>query len=490
MDPNGDLNSDKPGSGIADEGVTPPQHSHKRLSQDSTSQRPFKRQKGSFNADYLELLNRDIDDAVHRVCLDDKFDLPPTEVGLTTWSALEKRLFFEAIARLGCLDLSGIASRITSKSIVEVRQYIDFLDEARDLRRRDRGSFLEVAEYPAAVELSEPCCHAQEQAADAISLLQEHRETQREEKKWGCNWNITPKVASKLERGGDDTDQSPPFTQLFHLRRWLKLSGRIFMNSSVPDGNWTFIDDVPPSVWATTFNDFHSLVVSLTKRLVQTTLIISTSRIRDKKELVPKTSGVVRKRDVEAAVASLGMSPNTQQFWNKSARRLRLNVVQDEDSDEEPLTYNQIESLLVDEGDEDIPIEVDTITPKVVSDHDQDGDLSDDSLGDLSDDSLSDPSNDCSEGEKSDSSSARRALKPSIAIERRQEEQAQRYDEHASYKAEVDMWDVLQTKPPMEIPKRQEPGPLERSNVDVESPVKRDWKSQLKYHSEWETSGR
>ncbi|KAF4513544.1 hypothetical protein G6O67_000806 [Ophiocordyceps sinensis] len=263
------------------------------------------------------------------------------------------------------------------------------------------------------------------------------------------------------------------------------------MNSSVPDGNWTFIDDVPPSVWATTFNDFHSLVVSLTKRLVQTTLIISTSRIRDKKELVPKTSGVVRKRDVEAAVASLGMSPNTQQFWNKSARRLRLNVVQDEDSDEEPLTYNQVESLLVDEGDEDIPIEVDTITPKVVSDHDQDGDLSDDSLGDLSDDSLSDPSNDCSEGEKSpDSSSARRALKPSIAIERRQEEQAQRYDEHASYKAEVDMWDVLQTKPPMEIPKRQEPGPLERSNVDVESPVKRDWKSQLKYHSEWETSGR
>ncbi|KAM4056801.1 Homeodomain-like protein [Hirsutella rhossiliensis] len=477
-------------------------HNNKRLIQDSAAHRPFKRQKGRFNADYLELLNRDIDDAAHGVCLDDDFDLPRTQLGLTTWSTLEKRQFFEALARLGRHDLPGIASRVNSKSMVEIKHYINFLEEAHGLRRRlQRRSFLETAEYPAAVELSQPCCHAQEEAADAIALRQEHRETQREEKKWGCHWDISPMVAQRLDHGHDaDASQPLPFAQLFHLGRWLRLSERFFMNSSIPGGNWTFVDHVPPSVWATAFDDFYSLVVSITRRLVQTTLFISMSRIRAKNELIPNTRNIVRKRDAEAAVASLGMAPNARQFWLKSARRLRLNVYQElldqeEGSDEEPMTYDQVESSL-DEGDGDKPVEAGTIKQEAVSDHDQD-DLSDDS----GEDNVSpenqeqrDISREANEvlwysaTDLRDFRGARRALERAIAMERRQEEQAERGDEYASYQAEVEMWEVLQRKPPMDIPKKQDPGPLERSNVDVESiyPMKRDWTSQLKYRSEWE----
>lgn len=476
----------------------------RRLIRDCASHRPFKRQKGAFNADYLELLNRDIDDAAHGVCLDDDFDLPRTQIGLTVWSPLEKRQFFEALARLGRRDLPGIASRVNSKSTVEIKHYIDFLQDAYDLRRHlHRRTLLETAEYPAAVELSQPCCHAQEEAADAVALRQEHRETQREEKKWGCRWNVSPAVAQSLDQAHDADVHPPlPFAQLFHLGRWLRLSERFFMNSSIPGGNWTFVDHAPPSVWATAFDDFYSLVVSITRRLVQTTLFISMSRIRAKKELFPAMRDIVRKGDAEAAVVSLGMPLNAQQFWLKSARRLRLNVYrglsdQGEESDEEPMTYDQVESCLS-EGDEDKLAEASTPEQEALPDRDHGGDSSDDSREDHvspEDQERRDISREANEllwysaADLQDFRGARRALERSIAVERGQEEQAERRDEYASYQAEVGMWDVLQRKPPMEIPRKQEPGPLKRASVDVESiyPRKRDWTSQLKYRSEWET---
>ncbi|POR39484.1 RNA polymerase I-specific transcription initiation factor rrn5 [Tolypocladium paradoxum] len=487
----------------------------KRPAGDAATYRPFKRHKGILNTEYIELLNRDIDDAAHRVCLDDDFNLGHSQIGLTTWSPLEKRQFFEALARLGRHNLPGIASRVNSKSLVEIQHYINFLQDAQGRRRQfDRRSILETAEYPAAVELSQRCCHAQEEASDAVSLRQEQKERQREETKWGSYWDITPRIAVKLDQGQDaDVNQPLPFAQLFHLSRWLRLSDRFFMNSSIPGSNWNYIDDVPPSMWATTFEDFYSLAMSVTRRLVQATLFISMSRIRAKRELFPNTRDIVRRKDVEAAIASLGMPPNAQHHWLKSARRLRLDVYReppdrDEEADQEPMTYDEVETALSDEQDGDGPKQT---KASIVT---QDSASSSSSSSSSSDDGDEVTTNDSDEEKMTpedeeeqeinreaneilwysaaglrDVQGARQALKRRIAMERRQEEQADRRDEHASYQAETAMWSVLQKKPPMDIPKKQDPGRPERSNLDVESiyPVRRDWASQLQYCGEWET---
>ncbi|RDA88052.1 hypothetical protein CP532_5257 [Ophiocordyceps camponoti-leonardi (nom. inval.)] len=467
---------------------------------------PFKRQKGIFNADYLDLLNRDIDDAANRACLEDDFDLPQSQVGLTFWSPLEKQQFFEALARLGRHDLPGIASRVGTKGVIEIRHYLHYLKEACALRNQPgNDSFLEIAEYPAAVELSQQCCHALEQAADAISLKQEIEETKRETKKWGDCWNVTPEVAEKLVVGDEPCGgQHPPaFAELFDVPRWLQLSEQVLMNSSVPGDNWHSVGNDPPSIRATALDDFYSLAVSLTRRLVQTTLFISMSRIRSKRRAVPEIRDVVRKRDVEAAVKSLGLAPNTWHFWLRCARRLRLSVCRQlptrQDSVEEPMTFDELEAELVGEqDDEDVARSEATIQPDEPSTSEDDEELPDESIKDeplSSDEEQEDIAREANEVlwhtavDLRDVDRTRRPLERLIALERRQEEQAQEWDAYASYQAELSMWRMLHETPPPDMPKAQEPGQLERSKLDVESIYfgDGDWTSQLKFRDEWET---
>lgn len=486
----------------------------KRAAEDEEP-RPFKRRGAILNADYLDLLNRDIDDAAHRVCLEDDITLPGSQLGLTYWSPLEKRQFFEALSRLGKYDLPGIAQRIGTKSPIEVKHYLKVLHEAVLTRQsQDRRSFLEPSEYPAAVELTPQCCHAQEEAADAVSIRQDSRESQREEEKWKEHWNVTPKIAAEIDKKqqADDGTQNLAFGKLFHVGRWLKLSERVFMNSSLPGNNWRNIDDRPPSMWATTLDDFHALTLSITRRLVQTTLFISMSRIRAKSELLPSTRNIVRKKDVEAAIASLGLAHNTNEIWLKSARRLKLDVYEsppgrNNEDEEEPMTYDEVEAKLA--GEEppraaSVDSEADRLKLRHESSDDEGDENADSAKGsDDEDASLLDEEARAVNREANevlwysavgirDLKNTRRALKLRIETERRQERHADTVDGFASYAAEADMWDLLEKKPPTEMPKLQHAARAtapQRSNLDVESlyPLNRAWADNLEYHAEWET---
>lgn len=492
------------------------QSPRKRSAEDEPPPRPFKRQRSHLNPDYLDLLNRDIEDAAHRVCLEDDIDLPDSQLGLTYWSPLEKKQFFEALSRLGKHDLPGIAQRIGTKSAIEVKHYLRVLREAVIARRaQDRRFYLEPADYPAAVELTPQCCHAQEEAADAVSVRQETREIQREEGKWQVYWDITPKIAAELEKKQqqqqDDGAANLAFAKLFHVPRWLKLSDRMFMNSSMPGSNWRNIDAKPPSMWATTLDDFHSLALSITRRLVQTTLFISMSRIRAKSELRPETRNIVRKKDVEAAVASLGLSHNANDLWRKSARRLRLNVYEnpptrmdEEEEEEEPMAYEEVEAELSNE--EPRRVESEESDTERVKPEARSGQEADDSAVDDDSDSQGKPRD---EEERAvnrevnevlwysavgirDLQSTRRALRLRVETERRQERHADAMDEYASYTAETDMWELLQKAPPAQRP-RAMPNPTrtppQRSKLDIESlyPMNRTWADDLEYQAEWET---
>ncbi|KAG5927941.1 hypothetical protein E4U42_001533 [Claviceps africana] len=518
----------------------------KRPAEGTSASRPFKRQKGIFNAEYLDLLNRDIDDAARRVCWDEDVQFSKSQIGLTKWSAAEKRQFFEAVSRLGKYDLPGIAARIGTKSEIEVQQYICLLRDGIEQRKSQNSrSYLETAQYPAAVELSQHCCHAQEEAADAISVRQERREEQREELKWGPNWDITPPLARKLSRDLENGEPLPDkglqFAQLFHLPTWLSLSERVFMNSSIPGNNWNYIDDKQPSMWATAFDDFYALAVSITRRLVQSSLFISSSRIRAKMELHPTTRHVVRKRDVEAAIASLNMPRNSYEMWRMCARRLRLDVFDeppdrndddddddDDDADaddgdvdaasisasapeEEPMSYDKVEQDLIckaepaseeqspdpsiwklaapSDGDcEPIDDLEQVYDARVVSDEvdnqqdteDEEDDEADWEMREIQWHATADVRN---------VRTAKEALRLRIEAERRQEAQAERHDDYASHQAEGEMWAVLQRKPPVELARVQEPGRVQMSNLELDRicPLGRNWASSLEYCEEWET---
>ncbi|KAM3513283.1 hypothetical protein MY11210_003059 [Beauveria gryllotalpidicola] len=485
----------------------------KRCAEDQPWPRAFKRRRSHLNPQYLELLNREIEDAAHRVCLEDVISLPDSQLGLTYWSSLEKTQFFEALSRLGKHDLPGIAQRIGTKSTIEVKHYLRVLHEAAIAHRSQKKLFsLEPVEYPAAVELTTPCCHAQEEAADAISIMQEARESLREEEKWQEHCDVTPQIAAELEKRHKHAGAAnPAFANLFHVPRWLKLSDRMFMNSSIPGSNWRNIDSRPPSMWATTLDDFRSLALSMTRRLVQTTLFISMSRIRAKSELVPGTRSIVRKKDVEAAIASLGLSHNANDWWRKSARRLRLDVYEnpptravEEDEEDEPMTYDEVEAELADEEprraeSEDSDVERVKFEPQPLEEVDDSAadDSDSDDQGKPRDEEQRAVNREINEilwysavGIR-DMQSTRRALKLRIETERRQERYADTVDEHASFVAETDMWELLQKTPPMQRPRMPNPTRLQmqRSNLDVESlyAMNRNWADDLEYQAEWET---
>jgi RNA polymerase I-specific transcription initiation factor RRN5 len=498
--PNSD-DDDGPDSGEKSPARGSPAHASplKRPAGDEVLSRPFKRQRGMLNMDYLDLLNQEIEDAAQRVCLYADDNLPSSHLGLTSWSGLEKRLFFEAVARVGRDNLEDIATRIGSKSVVEIKQYLALLEQEKQVRSlSDSRTVLEMASYPAAVELSQSCCRALEETADTISVKQERREQQREEKKWGEVWDLTPELASRLEKGDTQLLEgiNLPSAAFFDVPQWLRLSQEIFMNSSIPNENCAYLDETPPSIWATTLEDFYSVVVSFTRRLVQTTIFMSMSRIRDAQNYrAGAMRNVIRKKDVRAAAKSLNLPPDSNEFWAKSARRLRLNVYDDSAGQTETasLTYDEVESLLEATNSDD-----DEEKEKEEGDEEEEAELDDDESDSQSDEeSLINHEADevlrHSAADFPETYKMRQALKHRVAMEQQQERFADQCDDYASYQAELEMWELLQKEPPTELPKMPEPPQSAgRSSMNVESIFKigGSWRAYTGPWSEWELKHR
>lgn len=364
---------------------------------------PLKRVKGDFNAAYLNLLNQDIEDVSSGLLrADDDPGTERTQVGAVLWSATEKNIFFAALSRLGKEDAVGISTRIRTKSEIEVRQYLALIEEA-DRRQRDevtgRGRHvLRPVDVPAAAEISAECAAALEAAADAIALRQESYEEDVERDRWGSRWLVSASLVRELEhpeevvsqplplpleRGQEERQRSdgegermrqpsqrqgvqrkkrkasdePPFTQLFSLQDWLELSERIFMNSSVSDGNWRSVADEsePPAVQATAFADFYNLTLSITKRLIFAAMWVADSRLRvDNRDDMRKPKGYhVRAEDVAAAVSSLGMRHDAREFWARCSRRIQLNIVDDGFTEDDFTDGESEETDAVGEGGND-----------------------------------------------------------------------------------------------------------------------------------------
>ncbi|KAL5594668.1 hypothetical protein BROUX41_001584 [Berkeleyomyces rouxiae] len=302
--------------------------------------RPFKRRAGPLHPAYIETLNQAVDEARLRTSLDPGpasaaaaagSRLATSQVGCTLWTEHEKTACFEALARLGRDDIAGIAAQLRSKSEPEVAQYLALLDGVKHQRRQSgRLLVLHPADIPAAAEISQPCVIALEAAADAVSLRQDQHEETIEKRRWGeALWRIDACAARRLEdeRAAGSESEDVPFAALFHTERFLLLARRVFMNAAVPEYNWEFVDDEEPAIRATALEDLHALVLVMTRRIVHTALTMAAGRIaaKSRDQAVQK---VVRQRDVEAAVASMGLK-SRKEFWATAPRRLRLKVIDD-----------------------------------------------------------------------------------------------------------------------------------------------------------------
>ncbi|KAL1795612.1 hypothetical protein ACET3X_005836 [Alternaria dauci] len=124
-----------------------------------------------------------------------------------------------------------------------------------------------------------------------------------------------------------------PEARLLHPQVMLTLSKTLFMNRSPtipsPWPHWSeytseFAQE--PSIYRSAFSDLHTLVVSITKRLVQTAIIQATSRIRAQRQRAKGGVPLIKRRDALTAIDVVGMPRNSRERWRGVARRCALRV--------------------------------------------------------------------------------------------------------------------------------------------------------------------
>ncbi|KAF2846593.1 hypothetical protein T440DRAFT_501644 [Plenodomus tracheiphilus IPT5] len=133
-----------------------------------------------------------------------------------------------------------------------------------------------------------------------------------------------------------DVLQAIPEARLLNVDVMLTLSRTLFMNRSPsissPWPHWSeIVSDLAeePAIYRSAFRDFHTLVVSVTKRLVQTSITQATSRLRSQRQRTKNgVMPLVKRRDVLAALDVVGMKKNGQERWQGVARRCALRVIQ------------------------------------------------------------------------------------------------------------------------------------------------------------------
>ena len=304
-----------------------------------SAQLSSKRLKSSYNDDYRILFNSTVKEVESKSSPERDNLLQESQIGVTTWSSEEKAAYFRSLARRGRQDIQSIATDIGSKSESEVCVYSDILLKAAmgQQNYEAREKLPDISDLKAALEVRGDCCAALDLAAEALSALRQIEEETAEKKRHKDLALLTPKIARWVERcvavdneSNDEVSQRIPAAKLLNLLNFLELSKRFFMNSVIVEDNWRSYatrGNSSPSILYTAFSDFHAISISITQRLVQSTLFFALSRLRAiSASGQSKSRSQVRRRDVMAALNVLGMKPNAKAFWARMARKCKLRV--------------------------------------------------------------------------------------------------------------------------------------------------------------------
>ncbi|CAG8973352.1 hypothetical protein HYALB_00000115 [Hymenoscyphus albidus] len=473
-----------------------------------------KRLKVYWNNDYRESLNNEILDTVRTTNAETVPLLPASQIGASIWTSEEKSIFFDSLARLGKGNVRGIAKQIRTKSILETDEYLRLLHQSSVERVMKSDTELKLwLSMPTAIELSNECTEILERAGDSLAIKQQQMERVTEEEKWGAAWLIDESISKRLSKhnpGGKKAsafDEVLPAANLFNLRNWVELSSKVFMNPAEPyeENNWHNVADVgeTPAIRATAMEDFHSLAVSVTKRLISTTFFCTMSRERALASKKVK-HGNVTIDDVEAAVRILGMKSDSHEFWLNCARRCKLQVIDENDKGrEESMTYEDVEEEMRARRQRSSRSRSrsrsHSVHSRVPEPSPTPSSASDVSIRELEEDILI-PSRERDSDEESDlsdsdtttyqESTARRSLARQ-EDEKKQDLYINECDIEASKAAELELWTLLGQEPPLELNLDEV---LEPMNTPTSQRIWEDdtgnWRENVEYWSSWEVFDR
>lgn len=477
----------------------------------SNLQARVKRLKPFYNDKYRVLFNSTVKGVVSPD-FSEVIPLPPTQIGVTIWSSEEKVTFFLVLARRGRHDIKGIAADIGSKSESEVYTYLELLQHATTEQNAHvhRKHLLQIDDMKPALEVSQKCCAALDLAAEALSVFQHKEEEKLERQEHASLSLLTPTVAkwaNRSLRAGEEGEhevlQAIPAATLLNLRCFLTMSKRIFMNSSVIEDNWrTYAERrQSPSITYTAFSDTHTLAISLTRKLIQSSLFFAMSRIR-----TLGTSGYytpkqhVKARDVVAALNVLGMEANGRRTWIGTARKCRLRVyenVRHQKAEGKRYSYDEVEVILSKDslgsrgryrsrsvGNEDIsqsPTDKSNASSAEDVPEESSASSPDHSSMDKSDSSLSDDG--ASSTDQPSSPSSEHGLTQQ-RLEQAEDAYLEASDQKASREEEKGLWEILGEDPStkMDLEPIDLPPVPRRGNRETFV----DWTNWIDYSAEWE----
>lgn len=455
-----------------------------------------RKRKRCYSTEYHILVNNTIRDLGLDPLWAGRADLPPGQVGISRWSPEEKELLYRGLVRYGRDNLPAIAALIGSKSELEVHVYLQLLQDSKMKLHTysDRQSLSSGADVPAAVEISEPCCAALEQMADSLAFLQQRHEEYQEKKKHPDLWKLDQKAAEwvnqRMSEGDDGLNEVRdrlPAAEVLNLDSFLDLSAKCFMNSSEPDSNFrSFVSRFEkPSMIHAAFSDVYSVVLSITKRIIQSSLFFAMSRLRATSSSSYSHSKAVKQADVLAALDVLAMKRNARAFWVELPRRCKLGIHNGTSKTgyEGAMDYDEVERILgrTPTSDADLVGE----SQKEDSDSDSNQASSSDAVTDSASPSALDrvesPDLIPSHGSATTSS-----LLSAEDFDHTSEAYLEYVDQRASRKEEFRLWEML-GKEPLSLAQREttsrpkHPGPYRQSKDDLD-----DWRGWTEIRPEWE----
>ncbi|WEW57126.1 hypothetical protein PRK78_002586 [Emydomyces testavorans] len=467
---------------------------------------------------YLESLNDVLGDS------EDTPHFYNSQYGVVSWTPREKTAFFAALAKKGKDAIPEIAALVGTKCQMEVRHYLDLLQRSFHVHHAmDQGvKGISLSDIPAAYEVSNECCLALEHVAKASCLRDEQAHNVAGRRKHGDFWLVDYEVAAYVEeelepepdaelesiseaesqtefqqtselqpenksRDSDDTVRTHGIfatAKLLKLSNWIRLSERIFMNPGTRciEDNWNNIclKDESPALTCDAFSDFYALTISITRRLIQSTIFFALSRIRAIKRPYVDPRNLVKKEDVFAAVQVLKMKHNAKAFWAGSARRCSLDVRHTKSGEKYKtvlLSYDEVEALLGATSETDIDrMETESRPPTPVSD------ISTTSEEELNYDT-----------DKSVPPNGNSTLLPSDYLSDPEEIHANALDKAASRVEEARLWRQV-NKPvpaPTDIKAESEDEYTQRKPFAKRKTPHEfaNWRDRLLYQAEWETFG-
>ena len=504
------------------------QPSHSPCRGQSTQKRtPAKKQFKHYKDEYRKILNEVIADSNDLIYHETTApDLETSQLGLSLWTSEQKEAFFQALARYGQHDLPRLAA-VTEKSEPEIERYLHSLRLAiTELSTNHPEKAILTQEFvPTAVELSDECCHALDQAADGLISMQKDEDAKVEQAKYGEFWLLTQSIAESIdaeidqsstkqqkmedeqvnsdEAGMDQSisskapghpDQRPilsfvPSASLLNLSTFLTLSESIFLNSPI---NHLRNVRTTPGIYHTAFADFHTLVKTLTTHIVHASVYQAMTRYRaldNRTSVIDSNEHQVFREDVLAALDVLGMKSNAREYWATLPRRLQMKCYRERDTGKHDgskkreytrwVPEDEVERYLMNRGTLKRSYPKGQSGKMYEAKADPDGPSS----------GHSDAEGDVESGAEREDGEARpekrRRLDDSLTIEQAEAEYLEKIDRQAGIDEEKRLWERLGIPPPTTVNfddiEIGEP-PVRRPDFNMESS---DWRLHSRYEPEW-----